>query len=125
MRFDCAQTEIAFLRKRLVQLEERLESELGARTGLEQKVSTAGPREGTGTPQGHAEEWGCHWSQLSSPRSQDRQRTETRKCSRLLLMLPLTRRNQLVFAGLRINTLKLPTSLKSHFCMAKLNLGQV
>ncbi|NWQ93669.1 MY18B protein, partial [Burhinus bistriatus] len=43
VRFDCAQTEIAFLRKRLVQLEERLESELGARTGLEQKASTAGP----------------------------------------------------------------------------------
>ncbi|XP_074015776.1 unconventional myosin-XVIIIb [Numenius arquata] len=39
VRFDCAQTEIAFLRKRLVQLEERLESELGARTGLEQKLS--------------------------------------------------------------------------------------
>ncbi|XP_063207045.1 unconventional myosin-XVIIIb isoform X1 [Chroicocephalus ridibundus] len=38
VRFDCAQTEIAFLRKRLVQLEERLESELGARTGLEQKL---------------------------------------------------------------------------------------
>ncbi|XP_040467803.1 unconventional myosin-XVIIIb [Falco naumanni] len=39
VRFDCAQTEIAFLRKRLVQLEERLESELGTRTGLEQKLS--------------------------------------------------------------------------------------
>ncbi|XP_069650612.1 LOW QUALITY PROTEIN: unconventional myosin-XVIIIb [Haliaeetus albicilla] len=38
VRFDCAQTEIAFLRKRLVQLEERLESELGARMGLEQKL---------------------------------------------------------------------------------------
>ncbi|NXN70356.1 MY18B protein, partial [Himantopus himantopus] len=38
VRFDCAQTEIAFLRKRLVQLEQRLESELGARTGLEQKL---------------------------------------------------------------------------------------
>uniref|UniRef100_A0A8B9RRM7 Myosin motor domain-containing protein n=1 Tax=Accipiter nisus TaxID=211598 RepID=A0A8B9RRM7_9AVES len=38
VRFDCAQTEIAFLRKRLVQLEERLESELGTRTGLEQKL---------------------------------------------------------------------------------------
>ncbi|NXL45527.1 MY18B protein, partial [Podilymbus podiceps] len=43
VRFDCAQTEIAFLRKRLAQLEERLESELGARTGLEQKASAAGP----------------------------------------------------------------------------------
>ncbi|NWH49290.1 MY18B protein, partial [Fregata magnificens] len=39
VRFDCAQTEIAFLQKRLAQLEERLESELGARTGLEQKAS--------------------------------------------------------------------------------------
>ena len=48
MRFDCAQTEIAFLRKRLVQLEERLESELGARTGLEQKASTAVPGYGRG-----------------------------------------------------------------------------
>ncbi|KFQ91750.1 Unconventional myosin-XVIIIb, partial [Nipponia nippon] len=43
VRFDCAQTEIAFLRKRLAQLEERLESELGTRTGLEQKASAAGP----------------------------------------------------------------------------------
>ncbi|NXF13162.1 MY18B protein, partial [Smithornis capensis] len=41
VRFDCAQTEIVFLRKRLVQLEERLESELGTRTGLEQKASAA------------------------------------------------------------------------------------
>ncbi|NXT55979.1 MY18B protein, partial [Pluvianellus socialis] len=48
VRFDCAQTEIAFLRKRLVQLEERLESELGARTGLEQKASDAGPGGGRG-----------------------------------------------------------------------------
>ncbi|NXS70785.1 MY18B protein, partial [Pandion haliaetus] len=48
VRFDCAQTEITFLRKRLVQLEERLESELGARTGLEQKASAAGPRCGRG-----------------------------------------------------------------------------
>ncbi|NXO57398.1 MY18B protein, partial [Aramus guarauna] len=38
VRFDCAQTEIAFLRKRLAQLEERLESEQDARTGLEQKL---------------------------------------------------------------------------------------
>ncbi|NXS44694.1 MY18B protein, partial [Balaeniceps rex] len=43
VRFDCAQTEIAFLRKRLAQLEERLESELGTRTGLEQKASAASP----------------------------------------------------------------------------------
>ncbi|NXD83300.1 MY18B protein, partial [Halcyon senegalensis] len=42
VRFDCAQTEITFLRKRLVQLEERLESELGTRTGLEQKASAGG-----------------------------------------------------------------------------------
>ncbi|XP_069727485.1 unconventional myosin-XVIIIb isoform X2 [Phaenicophaeus curvirostris] len=41
VRFDCAQTEIAFLQKRLAQLEERLESELGTRTGLEQKLSEA------------------------------------------------------------------------------------
>ncbi|NXC67833.1 MY18B protein, partial [Anhinga anhinga] len=53
VRFDCAQTEIAFLRKRLAQLEERLESELGTRTGLEQKASAAirGAQEGTGAPQ--------------------------------------------------------------------------
>uniref|UniRef100_A0A663MW64 Myosin XVIIIB n=1 Tax=Athene cunicularia TaxID=194338 RepID=A0A663MW64_ATHCN len=44
VRFECAQTEIAFLRKRLVQLEERLESELGAKKGLEQKASAAGSR---------------------------------------------------------------------------------
>ncbi|NXJ77140.1 MY18B protein, partial [Trogon melanurus] len=41
VRFDCAQTEITFLRKRLAQLEQRLESELGARTGLEQKLGEA------------------------------------------------------------------------------------
>ncbi|XP_050836695.1 unconventional myosin-XVIIIb, partial [Serinus canaria] len=41
VRFDCAQTEIVFLRKRLAQLEERLEAELGTRTGLEQKLSEA------------------------------------------------------------------------------------
>uniref|UniRef100_A0A8C8S369 Myosin XVIIIB n=1 Tax=Pelusios castaneus TaxID=367368 RepID=A0A8C8S369_9SAUR len=39
MRFDCAQTEITFLRKRLAQLEERLESERSARKELEQKLS--------------------------------------------------------------------------------------
>ncbi|NXH11442.1 MY18B protein, partial [Bucco capensis] len=41
VRFDCAQTEISFLRKRLAQLEERLESELGVRTELEQKLGEA------------------------------------------------------------------------------------
>ncbi|TRZ04590.1 hypothetical protein HGM15179_022514 [Zosterops borbonicus] len=41
VRFDCAQTEIVFLRKRLAQLEERLEVELGTRTGLEQKLGEA------------------------------------------------------------------------------------
>ncbi|NXO41512.1 MY18B protein, partial [Locustella ochotensis] len=41
VRFDCAQTEIVFLRKRLAQLEERLEAELGTRTGLEQKARAA------------------------------------------------------------------------------------
>ncbi|KFO95843.1 Unconventional myosin-XVIIIb, partial [Calypte anna] len=56
VRFDCAQTEITFLRKRLGQLEERLEAELATRTGLEQQASAATPREGTGTPQGHTEE---------------------------------------------------------------------
>ncbi|NXX96744.1 MY18B protein, partial [Centropus bengalensis] len=45
VRFDCAQTEIAFLQKRLAQLEERLESELGTRTGLEQKAGAAAPGE--------------------------------------------------------------------------------
>ncbi|NXG74536.1 MY18B protein, partial [Baryphthengus martii] len=50
VRFDCAQTEITFLRKRLAQLEERLESELGTRTGLEQKASAASPRRGQGLP---------------------------------------------------------------------------
>uniref|UniRef100_A0A8C4WMI0 Myosin XVIIIB n=1 Tax=Gopherus evgoodei TaxID=1825980 RepID=A0A8C4WMI0_9SAUR len=38
MRFDCAQTEITFLRKRLAQLEERLESDLNCRKELEQKL---------------------------------------------------------------------------------------
>uniref|UniRef100_A0A452GML6 Myosin motor domain-containing protein n=1 Tax=Gopherus agassizii TaxID=38772 RepID=A0A452GML6_9SAUR len=38
MRFDCAQTEIMFLRKRLAQLEERLESDLNCRKELEQKL---------------------------------------------------------------------------------------
>ncbi|NXK92676.1 MY18B protein, partial [Formicarius rufipectus] len=40
-RVDCAQTGIVFLRKRLVQLEERLQAELGTRTGLEQKATQA------------------------------------------------------------------------------------
>ncbi|KAM4808061.1 unconventional myosin-XVIIIb [Rhinophrynus dorsalis] len=39
IRFDCAQTEIDFLRKRLTQVEERLESEKTYRTELEQKLS--------------------------------------------------------------------------------------
>uniref|UniRef100_A0A8C3TBY7 Myosin XVIIIB n=1 Tax=Chelydra serpentina TaxID=8475 RepID=A0A8C3TBY7_CHESE len=38
MRFDCAQTEITFLRKRLAQLDERLESELNCRKELERKL---------------------------------------------------------------------------------------
>lgn len=46
MRFDCAQTEIAFLQKRLAQLEERLGAELSTRTGLEQKASAARPAPG-------------------------------------------------------------------------------
>ncbi|XP_069070803.1 unconventional myosin-XVIIIb [Pleurodeles waltl] len=39
MRFDCAQTEIQFLRKRLTQFEERLESELNYRRELDEKLS--------------------------------------------------------------------------------------
>lgn len=38
MRFDCAQMENEFLRKRLQQVEERLDSELTSRTELEQQV---------------------------------------------------------------------------------------
>uniref|UniRef100_A0A3Q1LG72 Myosin XVIIIB n=1 Tax=Bos taurus TaxID=9913 RepID=A0A3Q1LG72_BOVIN len=38
MRFDCAQMENEFLRKRLQQSEERLESELASRNELEQKL---------------------------------------------------------------------------------------
>ncbi|XP_077163800.1 unconventional myosin-XVIIIb isoform X2 [Paroedura picta] len=41
MRLDCAQTEIAFLRKRLSQLEERLDSEQNSKRELEQKLSEA------------------------------------------------------------------------------------
>ncbi|XP_069606714.1 unconventional myosin-XVIIIb [Ranitomeya imitator] len=39
VRFDCAQTEINFLRKRLTQFEERLESEKTYKKELEQKLS--------------------------------------------------------------------------------------
>ncbi|XP_070618119.1 LOW QUALITY PROTEIN: unconventional myosin-XVIIIb [Erythrolamprus reginae] len=39
MRLDCAETEAAFLRKRIVQLEERLEREQQSKAGLEQKLS--------------------------------------------------------------------------------------
>ncbi|XP_075681988.1 unconventional myosin-XVIIIb [Rhinoderma darwinii] len=39
VRFDCAQTEINFMRKRLAQFEERLESEKTYRKELEQKLS--------------------------------------------------------------------------------------
>ncbi|XP_053325374.1 unconventional myosin-XVIIIb [Spea bombifrons] len=39
IRFDCAQTEIDFLRKRLTQFEERLESEKTYRKELEEKIS--------------------------------------------------------------------------------------
>lgn len=42
MRLDCAQLENDFLRKRLQQCEERLDSEMKARTELEQKVRKAG-----------------------------------------------------------------------------------
>ncbi|XP_031804670.1 unconventional myosin-XVIIIb [Sarcophilus harrisii] len=40
-RFDCAQTEIEFLRKRLLMCEERLEAELSARKELEEKLGQA------------------------------------------------------------------------------------
>ncbi|XP_069476372.1 unconventional myosin-XVIIIb [Ambystoma mexicanum] len=40
MRFDCAQTEIQFLRKRLTQFEERLESELKCRRELDERLSS-------------------------------------------------------------------------------------
>lgn len=42
MRLDCAQLENDFLRKRLQQCEERLDSEMKARTELEQKVREGG-----------------------------------------------------------------------------------
>lgn len=42
MRLDCAQLENDFLRKRLQQCEERLDSEMKARTELEQKVRKGG-----------------------------------------------------------------------------------
>uniref|UniRef100_A0ACB8FZP5 Uncharacterized protein n=1 Tax=Sphaerodactylus townsendi TaxID=933632 RepID=A0ACB8FZP5_9SAUR len=41
MRLDCAQTEIGFLRKRVSQLEERLESERSSKQELEQKLGEA------------------------------------------------------------------------------------
>ncbi|XP_061459502.1 unconventional myosin-XVIIIb isoform X2 [Rhineura floridana] len=41
MRLDCAQTEIGFLRKRITQLEERLELEQESKKELEQKLSEA------------------------------------------------------------------------------------
>ncbi|XP_028904971.1 unconventional myosin-XVIIIb [Ornithorhynchus anatinus] len=40
-RFDCAQMEIEFLRKRVLQCEERLESELNSRRELDQKLGEA------------------------------------------------------------------------------------
>lgn len=104
VRFDCAQTEIAFLRKRLVQLEQRLESELGARTGLEQKASAAGPGGGRARGLPGVTPWsraaagaGCP---LLAPGTGDA------GCNSEMLMLSLTRGNQLGFSGLRINTPK-------------------
>ncbi|XP_013916652.1 PREDICTED: unconventional myosin-XVIIIb [Thamnophis sirtalis] len=41
MRLDCAETETAFLRKRIAQLEERLEREQQAKADVEQKLSQA------------------------------------------------------------------------------------
>nr|KAF6403767.1 myosin XVIIIB [Molossus molossus] len=43
-RFDCAQMENEFLRKRLQQFEERLDSELTSRKELEQQVGQSAPR---------------------------------------------------------------------------------
>lgn len=51
MRLDCAQLENDFLRKRLQQCEERLDSEMKARTELEQKVRESGGS-GPWRPQG-------------------------------------------------------------------------
>lgn len=48
MRLDCAQMENDFLRKRLQQCEERLDSEMKARTELEHKVREG--EEGSGSP---------------------------------------------------------------------------
>lgn len=55
MRLDCAQMENDFLRKRLQQCEERLDSEMKARTEVEQKVREGGVR----TPEA--------WGLVSSP----------------------------------------------------------
>lgn len=93
MRFDCAQTEIVFLRKRLAQLEERLEAELGTRTGLEQKASAASPG-GDRNTQGCRAILGLFLSLLL-----ELCRAEAQLCICFLLLLPLTRENQ-VFSTL-------------------------
>ncbi|KAK2522878.1 Myo18b, partial [Columba guinea] len=89
VRFDCAQTEISFLRKRLAQLEQRLEAELGARTGLEQKASAASPGHWRGqrlpgaTPRSRAE---ATCPLLASGQAK-LCRAEPWKCGCLLVML--------------------------------------
>ncbi|NXY07659.1 MY18B protein, partial [Pteruthius melanotis] len=76
VRFDCAQTEIVFLRKRLAQLEERLEAELGTRTGLEKKASAASPG-GDRDPKGLGE------AQAACQAARDGAQRLRRRCQRL------------------------------------------
>lgn len=125
MRFDCAQTEISFLRKRLAQLEQRLEAELGARTGLEQKASAASPG---------------HWRGQRLPRATPRSRAEATcpllasgqaklcraepwKCGCLLVMLS----KSAVFCWYENKYPKASFQLKKlllHQDVAKFSLGQ-
>ncbi|NXK09247.1 MY18B protein, partial [Herpetotheres cachinnans] len=83
VRFDCAQTEIAFLRKRLVQLEERLESELGTRTGLEQKASAASPRRGRGDRDSPGSHCGLGEAQAACEAAKKVSQQLRRRCRRL------------------------------------------
>ncbi|NXW84993.1 MY18B protein, partial [Alopecoenas beccarii] len=82
VRFDCAQTEISFLQKRLAQLEQRLEAELGARTGLEQKASAAGPGlwKGQGLPRLGEAQAACEAARKASQQLR-------RRCRRLVCEL--------------------------------------
>lgn len=103
VRFDCAQTEIVFLRKRLAQLEERLEAELGTRTGLEQKASAASPG-GNRDTQGSRAILGIILSLLPG-------------AFHLLLAAAPTDQGKpdIFYSGL---------SFKNHFCIAKFHPGQ-